>query len=135
MAKKQSKVIRPQDTGAVIDGTFSFKPETAGVRVSLDGSFVACADSEDAVIEFDSRNYSNGVHEFKVEHDGVENVSEFCFANKGRVRESADALRKKWEAVIGRPRRPFTPNISLVRQFERSKFSGYIIYERVQITP
>ncbi len=124
MAKKQSKVIRPQDTGAVIDGTFSFRPGTAGGRVSLDGSFVACADSEDAVIEFDSRNYSNGVHEFKVEHDGVADIFEFCFANKGKARESGDTLRKKWEAVLGRPQSPFTPNISLVRQFERGKFTG-----------
>ncbi|MBQ7651086.1 MAG: alpha/beta hydrolase [Victivallales bacterium] len=124
MARKQNRVITPQDTGEVIDGTFSFRPCANGARVSLDGSFVGCTSSEDDGIEFDSRDYANGVHEFSVECDGKTNIAEFCFANRGKPKESAAELREKWENVIGKPMRPFTHSVSVIAQFDRKKFTG-----------
>lgn len=124
MARKPNKVVTPQDTGEVIDGIFSFRPCADGGRVFLDGSFVGCAPSEEAAMEFDSRDFANGVHEFAVECDGKTGISEFCFANKGRPKESVDDLREKWEAVIGKPMKPFTHSISPVIQFERKNFTG-----------
>ena len=124
MARKQNKVIAPQNTGEVIDGLFSFMPGADGSRVFLDGTFVGCTSSEEDGLVFDSREYTNGVHEFKVECGGKPDISEFCFANKGKPKESAASLREKWEAVIGKPMRPFAHNISPVMEFERKKFKG-----------
>ena len=124
MARKQNRVITPQDTGEVIDGIFSFRSCAEGARVFLDGSYVGCSPADDAGIEFDSREYANGVHEFSVEGDGKPEISEFCFANRGKSKESAASLREKWEAVIGKPMRPFAHGISPVMQFERRKFNG-----------
>ncbi len=124
MARKQNKVVTPQDTGEVVDGIFSFSPCADGGRVFLDGSFAGCASSEEDMLEFDSRDYANGVHEFTVECNDKTTVSEFCFANKGKPKESVASLRKKWEEVIGRPMRPFTHSILPIIQFERKKFMG-----------
>ncbi len=124
MPIKQKRILTHQDTGAVIDGVFSFKPCEGTCRICMDGTFIGSASADGDGMEIDSRNYVNGVHEFSAERDGEAAISEFCFANEGKAWESVGTLRQRWETEIGRPLKPFEHGVSLVRQFERDTFTG-----------
>ena len=125
MPRKQNRIVGPQDTGAVLDGKFTFLPsaEDGDCRLQLDGSPAGFASASEG-LEIDTRNYANGVHEIVCEGSGEPTVSEFCFANKGDKWEDTETLREKWEAAVGRPSRPFANDVSLIKSFERKSFTG-----------